>query len=176
MVYEFTIDKKNYSNCNKKLIRSAARAISFIDDKLIAIKSDKYGEVKIPGGGVEGNESPLECMIRELKEETGLDADINSAKLLFKVREIRKSTFDEDELFDHTSYYYLVNTIDNKDTPNYTEDEREYGYKYITISIDEAIEINTKILKNNDTKMIPWTERELLILQKLKEIKDGIHS
>lgn len=176
MVYEFTIDKNNYADCNKKIIRSAARAISFIDDKLVAIRSDKYGEVKFPGGGVEMGENPIECMLRELKEETGLDADSESIKLIITVREIRKSTFEPSELFDHTSYYYLVNTIDNGDDAQYTESEKEYGYRYITISIDDAIKINEEILKNNDTKMIPWTERELLVLKKLKEIKDGIHS
>lgn len=176
MVYEFIIYKNNYSDCSKRIVRSAARAISFIDDKLIAIRSDKYGEVKFPGGGVEKNETPQECMLRELKEETGLDADLDSIKLLFKVREIRKSTFEPSELFDHTSYYYLVDTIDNGDEAQYTDSEKEYGYRYITISIDDAIKINEEILKNNDTKMIPWTERELLVLKKIKEIKDGIHS
>lgn len=176
MVYEFVLDKKNYDSCTQKQIRSAARAISFVDGKLIAIKSDKYGEVKFPGGGLENGETPKECMIRELKEETGLDVDINSIELFATTREIRKSTFDENELFDHTSYYYLVNVIDNGNAPEFTEDEKEYGYRYITISIADAIEINEKILKNNDTKMIPWIERELLVLRKLKEIKDGIHS
>lgn len=176
MIYEFLLDKKNYDNCSKKLIRSAARAIAFIDGKLIAIKSDKYGEVKFPGGGVENDETPVECMIRELKEETGLDADVDSIKLLFKVREIRKSTFDNNELFDHTSYYYLVDVIDNGLKPQFTENEIEYGYRYIVISIDEAIKINEALLKNNDTKMIPWTERELLVLKKLKEVYHGIRS
>jgi len=38
----------------------------------------------LPGGGVETGESPLEAVVREVKEETGLEAKVS--RLLFKGR------------------------------------------------------------------------------------------
>ena len=38
---EIIIDKNDYASCTTKLVREAARAISFKDGKLIAIRSDK---------------------------------------------------------------------------------------------------------------------------------------
>lgn len=57
----------------------AAGAIIMKDDKLLLVKR-KYppgvGDWCIPAGFMEYNESAVKCCIRELKEETGLDIEI----------------------------------------------------------------------------------------------------
>ena len=62
--------------------RVVARAITFIDNKILLIERYKkeYGKIlhyyTIPGGGVEDNESYKEAAIRETKEETCCDIEI----------------------------------------------------------------------------------------------------
>ena len=41
-----------------------------LHNKLLLIEGDE-GEIKLPGGGIEGNESDHEALIREVMEETG---------------------------------------------------------------------------------------------------------
>jgi 8-oxo-dGTP diphosphatase len=55
-------------------------AIIFYEGKLITVKHEnkKFGEYYLlPGGGWEHEESIEECVIREVKEETGLDVVID---------------------------------------------------------------------------------------------------
>lgn len=50
-------------------------------DKILLIKHKAFGDNPsfwlFPGGGIEEGETEHECVIREMKEETGLDVDVN---------------------------------------------------------------------------------------------------
>ncbi|MGP1570367.1 MAG: NUDIX domain-containing protein [Eubacteriales bacterium] len=66
-----------------------ARAVIFDDDKRILLVSQEHdGKIiwMVPGGGVEENENSKDAAIREIKEETGLDIEIES--LLWHVEEV----------------------------------------------------------------------------------------
>ena len=66
----FTMDLKNYNPNGKKFYRPSVRGIIFNDDGDIAmIYSQKYHFYKFPGGGIEGNETHLETLVREIREE-----------------------------------------------------------------------------------------------------------
>lgn len=56
-----------------------SQAIILQDDKILMVKQYvQRGDIvwNYPGGGVEGNETPEEACIREVKEETGFDVKI----------------------------------------------------------------------------------------------------
>lgn len=61
----------------------AARAIILKDDKLLLMRRLKHGSeyYTLVGGRLNGDESPQEAVIREVKEETGLD--IIAGRLVF---------------------------------------------------------------------------------------------
>lgn len=61
----------NYSGFTNHC-REASRAIILQDSKIMLSHEIKIGQWMIPGGGVEANENPMECCIREVAEETGL--------------------------------------------------------------------------------------------------------
>ena len=57
------------------------KAIAIYHQKILSLKrvrpsSDGLGYWELPGGGLEYGETPHEALIRELKEETGLDIKI----------------------------------------------------------------------------------------------------
>ena len=66
------MDEKNYSLDLEEIYRVAVRGIIFIGGKLLMIEDD-FGEVKLPGGGIESGEDDYKALVREVKEETGLD-------------------------------------------------------------------------------------------------------
>lgn len=60
-------------------------------DFLSLLKNNKFGMI---GGSLEDTETPLQCAIRELYEETGLRTDLNNLVYL-------NSNFDETGVFSH---------------------------------------------------------------------------
>ena len=66
------MDEKNYSLDLEEIYRVSVRGIVFIDGKLLMIE-DNFGEVKLPGGGIDSGEDDYKALVREVKEETGYD-------------------------------------------------------------------------------------------------------
>lgn len=58
---------------------SGAKAALIFEDKVVVIKRDDNPNIPFPnmwdlvGGGRDNNETPIECLIREVKEEINLD-------------------------------------------------------------------------------------------------------
>ena len=76
----------------------AARAIIIEDDKMLVMHRNKHGSeyYTLVGGRIQDNETPEQALVREVKEETGLD--VTAAKLVF--------TEEYDEPY-NSQYIYL---------------------------------------------------------------------
>lgn len=61
----------------EEIYQVAVRGIVFIDGKLLMIE-DNFGEVKLPGGGIDSGEDDYKALVREVKEETGYDVILES--------------------------------------------------------------------------------------------------
>lgn len=66
------------------------KGIIAYDGKMLLLKKikpskDGYGYWELPGGGMEYNESPVEAMKREAKEETGLNIEVIRPVSTFQV-------------------------------------------------------------------------------------------
>ena len=68
----FTLDSKEYDESIEVVYRPSARGVIIKDGKVAMIHSEKYDYFKFPGGGIEEGESPIDAVIREVKEESGL--------------------------------------------------------------------------------------------------------
>lgn len=72
------------------------------DENRIAIVRNKSGFWVLPGGGVEGGETQIDTLVREVKEETNCVIDMKSIKPLFFQKAYRfldnKWIFIEDEV------------------------------------------------------------------------------
>jgi 8-oxo-dGTP pyrophosphatase MutT (NUDIX family) len=160
----------DYSKSNQLLVESkriAVRAIIFKDHKLMMIQSQKIKEYKFPGGGKLNNESHLDALIRETKEETGLHVIPSTIKPYGFVKEIRKSNIKDNQLFEMESYYYTCEVEDGVFETNLDAYEIEYNYQLKCVEIDQAIHQNESCL--NQIESAPWIYRELIVLKDLKE-------
>ena len=133
-----------------------------IDDKIVLIKN-KRDEYKFPGGGQENDESFTDTLIREVKEETGLDVISLSIKEYGLVKEKRKSTHNNEETFFQDSYYYTCEVTYNLDISHLHNCEIEAGHKLVFVNAKEAYDNNINLV---DAK---WVRRDTLILKELME-------
>ena len=162
----FEMDKKDYSECTRTLVRNSARSILIRDGKVAMVHSLKYDYYKFPGGGIEKGESPVDAMIRETREEAGLVVIPETVREYGYVHRIQKSDWDADECFVQDNYYYLGEAENEPVSQELDDYEAKESYRL------EYIDPATAIRKNRALKDSPYNilmfEREALVLEMLQ--------
>ena len=120
----------NYSKITR-YNREASRAIIVKDGKIMLSHETRIEQWMIPGGGIEENETPIECCIREVAEETGLI--VRTEKCFLVMNE-----YYED--WKYISYFYECTVTGNIDRSP-TAREIEVGAMPEWIDFDEAKDI-----------------------------------
>ena len=166
----FEMDLKDYSRCDHTFTRNSARAIIIRDGRVAMIHSLKYDYYKFPGGGIEGEEDPIDAMIREAREEAGLVVVPETVRKYGYVHRIQKSTRDDTECFVQDNYYYLCETREDLVSQELDDYEANESYRL------EFIDPETAIRKNRSVKESPYNkmmfEREAMVLELL--IAEGL--
>ena len=160
-------DDMNYKENQDVIYREAVRAIIINNEKVALVKSKKEGYYKFPGGGIKQNETYADALIRETREETGLNINMDSIKEFGMILEKRKSTLKSDEIFEQRSYYYLASVDDLVHEQCLEDYEAELGFVLEWVDIDTAYEVNMIIGKNYDAKFLL---REAFVLNLLEKI------
>lgn len=115
-------------------IREACRGIVLREGKLLLSYEVNSDQWFVPGGGMEGGESPEECCIRELAEETG-----------FAVKPLRRyltiHEYYEEWLF--ISHYFICE-VTGETGRALTEREAQMGLEPRWLPWEEALEIFSK--------------------------------
>ncbi|MBS3150442.1 NUDIX domain-containing protein, partial [Candidatus Woesearchaeota archaeon] len=115
-------------------IRESARAVVIRDGKIAILSVSKYGYHKLPGGGLEKEEDVRSTLLREIKEETGCDAEI--IEEIGKIVEY-KSKFKQKQI----SYCYLVKVKSYSPNLRFTDNEKSAGFSLLWEKIDNAIKL-----------------------------------
>ena len=123
-------------------IRIGARGIVVREDGKIAIinKTLKH-EFKLPGGGIEQEESPEEGFIREVLEETGC-----LVKIVDKLGIIEEHKSLEN--FKQKSYLFVGKVIENTNKQNLTKKEQDEGTKLVWTTKENGLELIKNSLNN----------------------------
>ncbi len=135
------IDLHDYSLDYKVDERFASRAIILKSNNLMMVHSN-LGEYKFPGGGIEHGESPIDALIREVREETGLIVLRDSIKEYGEIIEKRKSSMLDKTIFIHHSYYYICNVEENVYNQILDDYELEECFELVEINPKDAYEYN----------------------------------
>lgn len=166
----FTIDLKDYDLSLEKFYRPSVRGIILDQNgKVAMIYSEKYHFYKFPGGGIEGNETHLETLKREIKEETGMILKPESVREFGEVLRTQKMQKDgKDVILVQYNYYYLCETENEIGTQSLDDGEKELGFVLKFVSIDEAIRANNNFQGEPIEKYT--VERENRILELVKNL------
>ena len=158
------IDLKDYDESWPVIHRDAAKAVFYVDNKLVMLKSS-LGDVKFIGGGIEKGESSINCLVREVKEETGFNVIKDSVKDLGIVVERRKDKYS-DAVWDMTTYMYSCRVNEkNRGEMSLTENEKKHGMQCVYVNPEEAIAVNEEAMKKSTYNA--WLYRDLQLLKLL---------
>ena len=168
----FTIDLKDYNPNGKKFYRPSVRGIIFDHDGNIAmIYSRKYHFYKFPGGGIEGSETHLETLAREIKEETGMTLIPDSVKEFGEVLKIQNGDESgKDTIHIQQNFYYTCKVEDEVGSQELDDGEKALDFVLRFVPIEEAIAANS-VFKSDDAFKKQMAEREKRVLEILKEAK-----
>jgi len=102
----------------------------------------------LPGGHVEGDESDIECLKREIKEEIGVDLDLPFLEPFLTIEYFNKDyPSDKVNTLSLINYYYLKKDIlPNLDNISLTNEEKEGNFKLEFININDVLDFLTNSL------------------------------
>ena len=165
----FTIDLKDYDSNWEKFYRSSVRGIIFDNEGNIAMTySRKCHFYKFPGGGIEGNETHLETLMREIKEETGMMLIPKSVREFGEVLKIQKGhEGGKNVIHVQENFYYTCEVECEIGIQELEDDERRLDYALRFVSIEEAIATNA-VFKSKNVFLEQMAERDKRVLEIIK--------
>ena len=138
----FEVDQKDYDGCTKVFRRPSARAIIFRGSKIALVYATNEKYYKFPGGGIHDDEDKKQALIREVREEVGLNVIPGSITEYGSVLRRQKSDRDEDTVFEQENYYFLCEAEERPGSQDLDDYEKKAGFMLVYADIDEAIKVN----------------------------------
>lgn len=164
----FEIDTKDYDIKREAFIRPSVRSIIIRENKVAMVHSIKYDYYKFPGGGIKAGESQIDALIRETREETGLNIIPDSICEYGYVHRVQKG--QKEAVFIQDNYYYLCNI--ESYVASQCLDDYEAEENFTLEFIEPKIAIRTNLEKLHGPKDHNMVKREARVLELL--IIDGI--
>lgn len=149
---------------NTPRIRYASRGIVIKEDKIAILNKANKNEFKLPGGGIEENETPEDAFRRETLEETG--CEVNIIDCLGTIEE-HKTLAN----FKQISYVFVGKVVNDTEQCHFTEKESDEGAKLLWTTPTEGLElitncfdriIGSKYEDEYQTKFIVYRDKTIL--------------
>ena len=140
----YNYDLLDDKDINNQIQRVKALIINSNNEILFGYANKTYQFV---GGHLEQNETLMECLSREVKEESGIIIKFDNLLPFLKIKYYSRN-YPEEGLNTLTINNYFIVKTDlkpNADKMELTDYEKEWGYTVKYVSLDKALEV----LKNS---------------------------
>lgn len=131
-------DNLQESDINKVVERAKIILVNSNDEILLANSHKNYFFI---GGHVEENETLEECLIRETKEETGIDLPKEKREPFFAIKYLCKDYPNKNENTKYITNYFFIETdlVPDLSQVTLTEDEKDGQFHIEAINKNEII-------------------------------------
>lgn len=168
---EFVINDDNLrdEDIEKKVVRVKALILNSKGNILLVYNNNTY---QFPGGHVDEDEEIDECMKREIREEVGIDVEVNDPFLSIETYD--NDYFGTGKKVLNTIYYYRVFTDLEPDFNNTKYDELELKTDFDLFYVDFSSLEEFIITKMNSDEIDPKIAREMLhVVKEYNKIYGG---
>ncbi len=147
-------DNLTEKEITEKVIRTKALLVNSNNEVLLGYCEKQY---QFPGGHLEKGETLLECLKREVKEETGINIDTTGLSPIYVIKYYNKDYPDIGKNRSSEIYFYVIKTDEKYDLneTNYDDGEllNNFELRYLPLeSIEE--ELSKTILDHPRNKWI----------------------
>ena len=162
----YNYDDVDENEINRIVRRAKALIINDKNEVVLALSHNNYYFI---GGHVDNDESDFECLIREIKEESGVDIDIKPMKPFLRIKYLNKDYPSEGVNTMSLANYYLLKTNleENKKERTLTDSEEDGDFHIVNIPLYDSV----KVL----TDSIPNSTRQGAVLDTIEAIKEYIN-
>lgn len=127
MIIEIFGDGIDRKSINKSKHKVTCRSVVISENKILIVHFQKTNHYNLPGGGLENQESLVDCCIRETKEETGYDISIIAPTVTIM-------EYYPDSTWETHYFKAVLNNHDKSSTkPTLEEQEAEMTTRWIDI-------------------------------------------
>ena len=148
-----TLDFRDYTDDMPVFEKHTVRAIIIRNGKL-SMQLSSIGEYKIPGGGVEGDESYTVTLLREVREEMGLIVIPETVEEIGEILEIRQDVFNRGTKYICHSCFYFCDVEEQTVETQMTASELAKGFHPVW----EYPEVICRV--NDAIQTEPWQKRD----------------
>jgi len=169
---EILINNDNLSidDIDEVVTRTKALIINDSNEIMLGYSSGVY---QFPGGHLEDGEELIDCLIREVKEETGIELKNKNLTPFEKITYYSRNYRNSGKNRENDIYYFIVKTNEeyNLDNTSYDEGEKERGYTIKKIALSDVKDILIKSIPDNPINKIV-VEEMIEVLNEYNNIKD----
>lgn len=149
-------DYKDYIETGTIGFRPSVRAIIIRGNNLAMVYSEKLKHYLFAGGGIDEGETMEEALVREVREELGLEVipeTISEYGLI-----VRKEKGKKDDLFIQENYFFICDVKDEVGAQQLDiyEAEEEYVLKWVTP--EEVLDTNLNY-NHTEQENVPYRKR-----------------
>lgn len=130
----------NDENINRTVVRIKAVVENSNNEILLCYSDNNY---HLPGGHLEEGETYEDCLVREIKEETGIDIDKKERNPYLRIVYFNKDYPNVGTNTKNVVNYYVVNheLVPNLDNTYLTEEEVKHGFQLRYIRKQDVLKV-----------------------------------
>ena len=165
----YNYDNLNNDEIDEIVVRTKGLIINCKDEIMLGYSDKTY---QFPGGHLEENETLLECLKREIREETGIELKDYNLKPFVKITHLTKNYRKTGKNRKNEIYYYIIKTdkLYDKNNTNLDEGEIKGNYKIVSIPLKNVEKVLLESIQDNPINKIIVKEM-LNILKEYNKIK-----
>jgi 8-oxo-dGTP pyrophosphatase MutT (NUDIX family) len=166
----YNYDNLTIDDIDEVIVRTKGLIINDNDEITLGYCDGTY---QFPGGHLEENEKLSDCLLREIKEETGIEIKDAKMKPFQKITHYTKNYHNSGKNRQNEIYYYIVrtNTKFDLDNTSFDEEEQRKGFTVKTIPLSSLEKtLNDSVIEKPKNAVI--VEEMLDVYKEYNKIKD----